>query len=263
MSGGLPFPFSKPYDAMGQLIQEFLAKQDRISNIILGTDGESISASVYSSLVIDVGLISFQTYGNLDVVEQIIKNTEISNPGLVKEFAKDLGISTDAQTANVEDFAQNLANYVSALIQVIGRNDYNDIPSNSQIFEDEVMKEAQTLGLTVKFAGENTNDAENVLTVPENFACKTVEQFTKSIEGVVKCEVTQFDDLFGIEKNLNKVIDKICLTPSGTSSSFSSGAFSSSTGTPSKAGHTSRSTWYEQFKSIIGIYGSNYIRSCS
>ena len=51
-------------------------------------------------------------------------------------------------------------------------------------------KEAQTLGLTVKFAGENANDAENVLTAPENFACKTVEQFTKSIEGVVKCKVT-------------------------------------------------------------------------
>ena len=116
----------------------------------------------------------------------MIKNTQMSNPGLLKELAKDLGISTNSQAANGEDFAQDLANYMSALIQIVGRNDTNDIASCPQLFEDEVKKEAHSLGLTLKFAGENDNNTEKSLVISRNFGCKAVKLFIKSIEGAVK-----------------------------------------------------------------------------
>ena len=212
---------SNPIGIQVKLINDFLQKQQRVSDVIFGSDGEHFNVGVYGSLVIDVGLDSFKLYNNLDIVSQIIINTQKSNPGLIKQFAEDLGVFVNGLVANGEVFAQNLASYISALIQVIGSNDFSGISSVSVFFEDELKKKAESLGLTIKFVGEASTNIKNELILVKDFKCKVVKLFLSSIESVIKCEISSFKDIFGIAKKVKKIVNKVCPSSSGSTTSSS------------------------------------------
>lgn len=197
-----------PVGIVPELIQNFINKEKCISDTIFGGDGKAFNGSIDGSLVVDIGLYSIKVYNNLNVTKQLVKVAN-SQPGLIKELAKDFGVLVNDEVADGQDFVENVADYIAAVIEVIGRNDFNGVPSIPEFLQSEVKKAAQQLGLTIEVADEVKDDGQRSLTLVKNFSCKVVNQFLKSTEGVVKCQVPKLD-LSGVNKVLGSIIGKVC-----------------------------------------------------
>lgn len=197
-----------PIGIIPELIKNFINKEKCIADTIFGGDGKALNGSIGGSLVTDIGLYSFKVYDNINISLQLVKVAN-SQPGLIRELASDLGVLVNDEVANDEDFVQNVANYIAAVIQVIGRNDFNGIPSIPEFFEDEVKKAAQKLGLDISVADKVINNGVKSLTLVKDFECKVINQFLKSTEGVVKCQVPELD-LSGVNEVLSKIIGTVC-----------------------------------------------------